>query len=197
MRELERALGSWRDRTLFRATLRHVEPARLRPRERAWKRAAYRRALAEERQARAEALAAARRAARDASLAAARPTRGRGTGPRAARARRGLREALERASDRLSARRAHELRKEIRRAGLLEELLAGAGDRPARPPAVRRLVAALGRLHDLDVALEHLERYPRGGARWRARLVRERRRRAQELRPALRSRAVARFVRGA
>ena len=198
LRELERALGVWRDLSLFRATLRAAEPARLRAEDRSWKRVAYARALAEERAARTTALRKAAEVARLGVPRAGGPRSGPPARLRADRPRRALANALRRARERLSARRAHDLRKEMRRFGFLRDLVAVAEGREAgrRPSAVRRLIAALGRLHDLDVALERLRAYPRGGARWRRRLALERARLEPKIRRALRSGGVARFARG-
>lgn len=198
LRELERALGASRDLSLFRLVLARAEPRGLRAADRRWRAVAYARARREEREAASRALVAARRAAAGPTG----PSRG-PRPPRTARARlrsgrRDAREALRRARAKLTLRRAHALRKELRRLGLLATLEGREprGTASAKPAAVRRAVEGLGRLHDLDVALARLEGYPEGGERWRRRLERARTALEPEISRLLRSKALRRFTRG-
>jgi len=188
LRSVERSLGQLRDLTLFRATLGRAAPRGPSRIERAWRDEVLRRVRAREATLRGQVRRLAARAL---------PALTTGSGRRFASEReppRRFPEVLDRALRRLSAGRAHALRKELRR-----HLLAAPGTRPGvkgEPGGlVRRLVRELGRLHDLDVALERIDDGPRaGGKRWRDHVARERRDLARQLRRRLRSRATARTV---
>lgn len=194
-RALERALGHWRDLQLFGSILRQHAPPRATGRERTWIARQTSRLAADTVRARREAIARAAQLARGAR-AKRRATAG---PPRERKARRGVSEALRQARVRLSAERGHALRKALRRLTVAIDLGRAMAGRPPhrRPSELRTLVAALGRLHDLDVARSRLgPGASSGGRRWIHSMDAARRSLRNQIRSALRGRVVPAYVRG-
>ncbi|HEY6238789.1 MAG TPA: hypothetical protein VIZ68_06360 [Thermoplasmata archaeon] len=200
LRSLERAIGRLRDLGLFREVLASADPPTITPVERAWKKQVLHKVRLDQARAERRVRSLAKRCRRSAptlKILGARLERWTEAEEEAEQRRFGrgrLRDSIRRARRRLSPGRAHAVRKALRRA-----VIPGTRPDDRAPPRaaqrVRRLIADLGRLHDLDVALARIGRAPRpGGRRWRTSVQGERRELARRVRRALRSPAVVRLA---
>jgi len=198
LRALERSLGALRDLDLFRSVLDSAAPKRPTAAEQAWREEVLRRARIDEAKAEETLRSLATRCLRSPPtmrrLAPGRRSEVRASEAAPSVGRRRLRDALRRARRRLSPGRAHAVRKELRRT-LIGPHSNGRAVGVRTAERIRRLVAELGRLHDLDVAIDRIARCPGPGrSRWRDRLVRERRTTGRSVRRGLGSASVAELL---
>ncbi|MCI4340227.1 MAG: hypothetical protein L3J73_03030, partial [Thermoplasmata archaeon] len=207
LRDLERALGRWRDVELTRDLWRSVRSPRPGARESRWlgsrERNLDQEAQALERQAVVIAQQLVGTVPRS-PPAPAPPTRlrrletpGRWRRELDARRRRYLR-ALGEITDALPPEATHAFRQEVRRLGVFYDLLAAApwAVPPKRTAKIQRVLDRLGQLHDLDRAIGRLAAEPASALRreYRDRLRSERRRAAERARRALAAKGVRRYA---
>jgi CHAD domain-containing protein len=209
LRELEKALGAWRDVEMTRDLWRELgrgepPPPELRWRG-TWERSFDAEARGYERASIRLARALLRRSDGPPSPPAAPGVLRRLEAPVRWRReletrRRRYLKALRRIDGRLPAEPAHAFRQELRRLGVFYDLLSAApwASPPRRPAKVQRVIDRLGRVHDIDRALVRLAREEAGPARddLGRRLRAERRRAADRARRALESKSVRRFAEG-
>jgi hypothetical protein len=207
LRELERALGRWRDVEMTRDLWRSLQADPTLPAEARWLAGRERALDIEAHGHERSAVRLAQRLLRAAAVpvtagAAPRALRRLETPPRwrkelETRRRRYLK-ALKRIDADLPAEPAHAFRQELRRLGVFYDLLAIApwAAPPRRPAKVQRVLDRLGLVHDLDRAIVRLSHETPGPIRdeFGRRLRTERRRAADRARRALGSKAVRRYA---
>ncbi len=207
LRDLERALGRWRDVEITRELWRSVRTKVIGRREARWLAKREKRLDTESDTFEREAVELVRRhlAAHPSPAPSPRPalspkrlqTPLRWRKELAVRRKRYLK-SLAGVTDSLPAEATHAFRQEVRRLGVYYDLLAIApwAAPPRRSEKIQRVLDRLGRLHDWDRAIARLRQEPSSGLReeYRDRLRSERRRTTVRARRVLASKGVRRYA---